>query len=349
MIWSAADLVETDHAVVAVEGRVFYALGHDGRGELLKALDELGFKRAARAKQQHLGDEVEETGVDIGATLVGALDGVEDFVAVIVGDFVTIGNDIGSVDAEAGSCLADGAADLGACVVAAVAIVLADAEEEVGEAVYIAAESFLLDSELLVVRDGVEVGRFPGEVAVDVCELAQAIGMHEETVTDVEEVVAAGAFDGPVGAEEFAGLKDFFADDPGLRSMLAKTGEVLEWIAQAIGMIDTYAVEYALIEPLEDAAMGCVEDVRALNANADEGIDIEEATVAEFLIGGAPVGEPVVLLIEKVVEGVVVGVECGDDLIDRGRGFGMFIAEAVKEAEDDFFVAMADVACLRRR
>ena len=157
---------------------------------------------------------------------------------------------------EAGGGFAKGAADFGARVVATISVVFADAKEEVCEPVYITAEGLLFDGELFIMSDGVEVGRFPSEVPVNFCELAKAIGMHEETVTDVEEVVAAGTFDGPVGAEELARLENLFADDPSLWSMLAKTGEVLEWIAQAIGMIDTYAVEYALIEPLEDAAMG---------------------------------------------------------------------------------------------
>ena len=39
----------------------------------------------------------------------------------------------------------------------------------------------------------------------------------------------------------------------------------------------------------------------------------------------------------------MVGVEFGDDPIDGGRGFGMFVAETMKEAEDDFFVAMTDL------
>ena len=217
--------------------------------------------------------------------------------AIFVDNFVAVGDDVGAVNAEAGGCLADGATDFGTGVVAAIAVVLTDAKEEVGEAVYVAAEGFLLDGELFVVSNGVEVGGLLGEVAVDVGEFAEAIGMHEQAVTDVEEVVAAGAFNGPVRAEEFAGLEDFFADDPGFGGAFAQAGEILERIAKAVGVVDAHAVEHAFVEPVEDAAVGGVEDVRALDANADEGVDIEEATVSEFLIGRAPIGETVVLLI----------------------------------------------------
>ena len=164
--------------------------------------------------------------------------------------------------------------------------------------------------------DGVEVGWFLGEVAIDCGEFAKAIGMHEQAVANVEEVVATGAFNGPVGAKEFARLEDFLADDPCFGSAFAEAREVLKRIAEAVGMVDAYAVEYAPIEPIENAPVGSVEDMRSLDANANQSVDVEEATVAELLIGGAPVGEPVVLLVQNFVEGIVVGVEFGNDMVD---------------------------------
>ena len=55
-----------------------------------------------RTKEQHFGDEVEEAGVDIGTMLIGALDGLENFVAVFLSDFIAVGYDVSSVDVEAG-------------------------------------------------------------------------------------------------------------------------------------------------------------------------------------------------------------------------------------------------------
>ncbi len=66
-------------------------------------------------------------------------------------------------------------------------------------------------------------------------------------------------------------------------------------------MVDADAVEYAAAEPVEDEGVGFLEDVGALHAEADEGVDVEEPAIAELLVGGLPVGEAVVLVVEEVV------------------------------------------------
>ena len=106
-------------------------------------------------------------------------------------------------------------------------------------------------------------------------------------------------------------------------------------------MVDAHSVENALLEPLENAAVRGVEDVRALNAQADKSIHIEESTIAEFLVGGAPVGQSVVLLIEKFIERIVIGVQFRDCLIDCARGLRVLFAESLQQAEDHLLVAMA--------
>ncbi len=82
------------------------------------------------------------------------------------------------------------------------------------------------------------------------------------------------------------------------------------------------------------------EDVLALHAQADEVVDVEEAPVAELLVGGLPVGEAVVLLREEVVEGVGVGVDRGDGLVDGFADGCVFVAEAVEHGLDDLLVAV---------
>ena len=53
-----------------------------------------------------------------------------------------------------------------------------------------------------------------------------------------------------------------------------------------------------LLQPLEDAAVGGFEHVRALHAQADQRIHVEETPVPKLLVGGAPIGQPIVLLIQ---------------------------------------------------
>ncbi len=105
--------------------------------------------------------------------------------------------DVGAVDGKAGGELADGVADVGAGGVALVALGLAEIDEERREAVDVGAEGLLGDGDLFVVRDGWEGGGLLGERGVDVGQLLQAAGCDEQAVGDVEEVIAAGAFDRP--------------------------------------------------------------------------------------------------------------------------------------------------------
>ncbi len=138
-------------------------------------------------------------GVDVGPVVAGAGDGAGDEAAVFDGDLVARGDDVGAVDGETGGDFADGAADFGAGVVALVAVLLAKVDEEGGEAVDVGAEGFLGDGDLLIVGDGREAGGLAGEVAVDFGQGFHAVALYEQAEGYVEEVVAAGALDGPGG------------------------------------------------------------------------------------------------------------------------------------------------------
>jgi hypothetical protein len=59
----AADLVEREHAHVAVEGGVLDSLGHDRRGGLLEAADEL---RRRLAAEQQLMQRIALEGLPVG-------------------------------------------------------------------------------------------------------------------------------------------------------------------------------------------------------------------------------------------------------------------------------------------
>ena len=69
--------------------------------------------------------------------------------------------------------------------------------------------------------------------------------------------------------------------------------------------------------------MGGGEDVGALDAQPDQRVDVEEAPVAEFLIGSAPVGQPVILQVEKFVQRVDIVVEIFDGARDGRWNFAL--------------------------
>ena len=48
--------------------------------------------------------------------------------------------------------------------------------------------------------------------------------------------------------------------------------------------------------------MRCLEDVGAFHSQADQRIDIEEAPIPKFLVGGAPIGQSILLLVEDLVQ-----------------------------------------------
>ena len=121
---------------------------------------------------------------------------------------------------------------------------------------------------------------------------------------------------GQLCAQPLSGLEDLLADDPRVGCALAKALEVLQRIAKAVGVIDAHAVEHAVFEPLEDERVGLFEDVLALDTKTDERVDVEEAAIAELLIGGLPVGDAEVLLLEEFVERVDVLVELADGAIN---------------------------------
>ncbi len=74
-------------------------------------------------------------------------------------------------------------------------------------------------------------------------------------------------------------------------------------------MVDAEAVEHPLAQPAEHEGVGVREHPLVLHAQADQGVDVEEAPVVELLAGGAPEGQPVVLALEQIVELVGIGVD----------------------------------------
>ena len=86
-------------------------------------------RAAARTQGQHIADEVHQARIEVGPAELRLGHGLVDFLAVFIGNLIARRHDIGSVDGEAGSDLAQGAANLGARVVAAIAVVLADLDK----------------------------------------------------------------------------------------------------------------------------------------------------------------------------------------------------------------------------
>ena len=98
---------------------------------------------------------------------------------------------------------------------------------------------------------------------------------------------------------------------------MPQSREVLQWIAQAVGMIDPNSIEDTFAKPLKNAAMCRFEDVRPFNPETDERVHVEESAIAQFLVGRAPIRQSVVLKIQQFIESIVIRIQLANCLVDR--------------------------------
>ena len=194
-------------------------------------------------------------------------------------------------------------------------------------------------------RDGCKIGWLLGEVTVDLRQFFQTIWLHEPDVANVQEVVTAGSFNRPVFSQKFSGLENFFSNDPCIRSSLPQSREILQRIAQAVGMVDPNTIQNAFAQPIKNSAMRRFKDVWSFNPETDKSVHVEEPAVAQFLVGGPPIGQPVMLKIQQFIKGVVILIQFANGLVDRLQCLRMLFAKSLQEAVDDYFVAMPGVHC----
>src|SRR5215469_15024016 len=135
----------------------------------------------------------------------------------------------------------------------------------------------------------------PDEFDVNICKLPHTFGFNQYLVADIQEVVTGGALNRPVSPQELAWLENLLADDPCTGSEMAKARKVLNGIAQTIGVVHSDPVKNAFTQPSEDTRMCFLEDVRPLNPKSNQRVDVEKATIAEFLVSGTPVSESIML------------------------------------------------------
>src|ERR1700685_4542188 len=135
----AAHFVESDHPVVAVECGILQTLCHYSGCELLKAKQKFSFDSSARAQCKHIANEVEKVRRKIGSLCLRDRYRIRNLLFIFFRNLVAYRRNVGSVDGEARGNLANGAPNLGARVVAAIAVVLAYHNKQLRQSVDIAA------------------------------------------------------------------------------------------------------------------------------------------------------------------------------------------------------------------
>ena len=106
-------------------------------------------------------------------------------------------------------------------------------------------------------------------------------------------------------------------------------------------MIDAYSIECAVPQPFENAGVNGVEDARTFDAHSDKTVHVEKATVAKFLVRGAPKCQSIVLQIQKRIKPVDILVQLFHCAGNSGGCVRLLSAEAHKqEIVKDRFVAV---------
>ncbi len=106
-------------------------------------------------------------------------------------------------------------------------------------------------------------------------------------------------------------------------------------------MVDPEPVDQAPLDQVEHLLVGGGEDAAPLDAQADEGGDVEEAPVVELLAGRPPVAEAVVLAVDEGVEGVEVLVDGGHRPVDGPGQVEVLLQQPGQLAPEDLLVPVA--------
>ena len=108
--------------------------------------------------------------------------------------------------------------------------------------------------------------------------------------------------------------------------MLLEPPKVLRRVIQSVGMIDPQPIQLALGQKPEHQTVGRLENVLAFHAEGGEVVDVKEPPVVDLIGSDPPVGQPVALVLQEVVQEVEasgfsrLAVEDRDVLFDERTG-----------------------------
>ena len=96
--------------------------------------------------------------------------------------------------------------------------------------------------------------------------------------------------------------EDLLGNHPNVVCYVGEAAKVATWIGQPIWMVDPESVDNTPSNEPRRQLMRGVEDLRQLNSNGYQRVDIEEAPVVELLVGNSPECQPVVLSRQQLLE-----------------------------------------------
>ncbi len=137
-------------------------------------------------------------------------------------------------------------------------------------------------------------GAFP-----HVVESGEARRVVEESGDAQQCVVTGGAGAGEGLGELLVGFENLLDDDPSAIRRVVQILHVVPRVGEAVDVVDAEALDQPLVVQIQQEAMRCLEHGRILDPNSSERVDVEEATVVEFLGADLPVRQAVPLVVEE--------------------------------------------------
>ena len=137
---------------------------------------------------------------------------------------------------------------------------------------------------------------------VDAAEAFLAGRIDQQRENEVREVVAGGALDRPVLAQQFMRCQDLLDHEiEVVPRLLAQPLQITLGIEQPVDMVDAQTVEDAAFQKPEHQTVRVVEHLRQLHPEAGEVVDVEEAAIVDVVGGDAEMrGAPILLLDQRV-------------------------------------------------
>ena len=311
--------------------------------ELLEPPHELRLALTRDLQREERADEVEQVLVQVGPPGFRVGDGVVDVADVRVVDLAGLGTDVRAVHGEAAEHLAEGIVQLMPRVIAMPPVPLCHLGQQRRQSVEIASQRLREHEAPRLARQLGIVHPLSDEVGVDVRQRGLPVAVDEEPPDQLEEVIARRALDGPPLAEPLARLQDLLDDDPRPGRRCAQPLEVLLRVPQAIGVVDAQALHALRFDPAQHEPVSVPEHPLALGPQPGQGVHVEEAPVADVAAGCSPEGEAVVLALEELVQGVRIGVETLDEVVDRARSGRLLAKGRGQQAAGDLLVAVPAV------
>jgi hypothetical protein len=196
-------------------------------------------------------------------------------------------------------------------------MLLKDSVKPPGEHVQFARHRGLKNQALRFVNKVRKRRRPAGEIGKRLVECIFRGRINKKAVYFVQEIVAGCSLNDPIRSRRFAGRHNLFRNDEkrlagifidaGAGRMrrvygALKIGKVSGGIVKTIGVVNPQAGNPALMDSLDDSRVDCCEDIRILDANCGEFVDVEEPAVIDFFGRDAPVAQPVCLGSEQFLE-----------------------------------------------